>query len=175
LTAKHAEITLHVKYNGLEETFTGSAEDVWLMLNKFLDKLVPTFELANKLLLNVELQKLVDDCAGLIAFSKEGPNILAPRNRITDNETLLLWLLAAYVAHELGMTETDGLSKEELQAKLGKSGKITSTRLSELIKAGTVRRTTNEKFAITTLGIIQMQKEALERIRSKIAAQTSTP
>jgi len=68
----------------------------------------------------------------------------------------------------LGLVESDALSKEELQAKLGKSGKITSTRLGELVKNDVVTKTAEDRFRITTFGIVQMQKEILPRVKAKM-------
>jgi predicted transcriptional regulator len=66
--------------------------------------------------------------------------------------------------------ENDVLSKEELQTKLGKSGKITSTRLGELVKNDMVTKTGNEKFKITTFGVAHMQKDILPKIKAKTNA-----
>jgi hypothetical protein len=54
-----------------------------------------------------------------------------------------------------------------LQAKLGKSGKITSTRLGELVKSDMAAKTADEKFRLTTFGVAQMQKDVLPKIRAK--------
>jgi hypothetical protein len=69
---------------------------------------------------------------------------------------------------KLGLVGSDSLSKEELQAKLGKSGKITSTRLGELTKNNFVAKTADDQFRITTFGVLLVQKEALPKIKSKI-------
>ena len=117
--------------------------------------------------LSVDVQALARDCEGLIAFSPEGSSILVPKSKLTDNETLALWLLASYLGHKLNLLGTDGLSKEELQVKLGKSGKITSTRLGELVKNDWVAKTEDEKYRITSFGVVQMQKDVLPRIIAK--------
>jgi predicted transcriptional regulator len=70
----------------------------------------------------------------------------------------------------MSLMTSDTLSKDELQVKLGKSGKITSTRLGELVKNDLVMKTADEKFKITTFGVIQMQKEILPKINAKISA-----
>jgi hypothetical protein len=64
----------------------------------------------------------------------------------------------------------DSLTKNELQAKLGKTGKITRTRLGELVKNDFAAETAGEKFRITTFGVVQVQKEILPGIKSKIKA-----
>ena len=167
MTEKTEKITVQVKYKNLEKVFSGSPEETWLLLNKFFKDFLPSFEIANKLWLSVDVQQLAKDCEGLIAFSPEGPNVLVPKNKLTDNETLSLWLLASYLGHELGTLESDSLSKSGLQARLGKSGKITSTRLGELAKNCLVTKDDDERFRITTFGVNQIQKDILPRIKAK--------
>jgi hypothetical protein len=62
---------------------------------------------------------------------------------------------------------SERVSKEELQVRLGKSGKIVSTRLGELVKGELAVKTADEKYRMTTFGVVQMQKEILPRIRAK--------
>jgi len=170
LTKQPEKVEVNVKYKNMEKTLSASPEEAWLLLNKFFNNFLPSFEVANKLLLNVDLAQLARDCEGLIAFSSEGANLLVSKSRLTDNETLLLWLLAVYLGHKLDILECDALSKEELQAKLGKSGKITSTRLGELIKSDMIRKTADEKITITTFGVVQLQKDLLSKIKTKTNA-----
>jgi hypothetical protein len=161
-------LTVQVSYGGVEKTFSGSVESVWLGLNKFFSEFLPSFEVARRLMLNVDLQKLARDCEGIIGFAKEGPCLLVPRNKLTENETLSLLLLAGYVGHQLGNVETEAVSKEELQGRLGKDAKIASTRLGELIKNEIAAKTVDEKYRITTFGLMQMQKDLVPKIRAKM-------
>lgn len=159
---------MNVKYGDVEKTFSGSLEDVWLSLSRFFGEFVPSFGVARRLVLSVDLQMLVKECEGLIAFSKEGANLLVSKDKLTDNETLLLWLLAGYVGFQLGLVGGDSVSKEELQVRLGKSGKIVSTRLGELVKSDMIVKTDDDKYRITTFGMVQMQKDFLPKIKAKI-------
>lgn len=167
MTDEKDKISVQVKYGGVEKSFSGSLEQVWLGVNRVFSEFLPSFDVAKKLLLSVDLQRLVEDCKGFVAFSPEGANMLVPRDKLTDNETLMLWLLAAYVGSRLGLLKTDAFSKDELQARLGKSAKIASTRLGELVKDGLVLKV-DENYRITTLCVVQMQKDVLPRIRSKL-------
>ena len=163
-----AKIEVQIRYKDVEKTFSAnSLEETWLLLDKFFHEFVPSFEIASKLWLNVDLAKLAKDLEGVIAFSPEGSSLLLSKSKLTDNETLILWLLASFVGHKLGKLESDSLSKEDLQAKLGKSGKITSTRLGELVKNDLVARTGEDKFEITTFGVVQVQKDILPKIKAK--------
>jgi len=66
--------------------------------------------------------------------------------------------------------ESDAVSREELQARLGKSSKIVSTRLGELVKREIATRTNDGEYKITTFGIVQVQKDFLPRIKAKIGS-----
>lgn len=167
MTQNQPTVQVHIKYGNVEETFDGTVEQAWLELNKFFNVFIPQFEVANKLRLSIDTAALARDCEGIIAFSPEGPNVLVPKNKLTDNEALALWLVAAYLGTKLNLLAADGVSKEELQIRLGKSGKITSTRLGELVKMGWATKTGDETFRITTFGVAQMQKDALPRIIAK--------
>ena len=167
MTEPPEKVSVHVKYKNTEEVFSGTVEETWRLINRFFNTLLPSLRLANNLWLSPDLKLLAKDLEGIIAFSPEGPNLLAQKNKLTDNETLIIWLLASYVGNRLLLLPTDALSKENLQDKLGKSGKIASTRLGELVKTEFVSKTSDEKFRITTFGIIQAQKEILPRIHAK--------
>ena len=167
MTEREDRVAVRIKYKDIEEEFSGTIEEAWLLLGKFFSEFLPSFETAKKLMLNVDNKQLAKDAEGLIAFSKEGANLLVPGTKLTDNETLLMWLLANHLGQQLGFLVVDTLTKEELRLKLGKSGKITSTRLGELIKNSSITKTENEKYKITTFGVSLMQKEILPRIKSK--------
>jgi len=171
LSEQPSRLIVHIKYRDVEKELSGSPEEVWLLLNKFFEELLPTFETAKRLMLTVDLKTLSKDSEKVLAFAEEGPYILVPRDKLTDNETLTLLLLANYMGHRLGKVQADGLSKEELQAKLGKDAKITSTRLGELVKNETVKKTADDKYKITTFGLVQIQKDILQRIKARTGIQ----
>jgi hypothetical protein len=168
VTDKAEKITVQVRYKDVEKTFSGNVNDVWIGINRFFNEFIPAFEISRKVVLTVDLQKLVEHCEKIVAFAPEGPCLLVSRNELTDNETLALQLLASYLGYQLGILKSDDVSKEELQTKLGKSAKIASTRLGELVKGGMVMKTEDGKYRITTFGIVQMQKNVIPKIRAKI-------
>ncbi len=161
-------ITVQVKYGDVEETFSGRVDDVWVSVNRFFSEFIPTFEVSKKLVLTVDMQELVKACEGIVAFGEEGTHLLVSRSKLTDNETLALMLLAGYVGCRLGLVESDVVSKEDLQARLGKSSKIVSTRLGELVKREIAVKTEDGKYRISIFGVVQMEKDFLPRIKAKI-------
>jgi hypothetical protein len=167
LSEKPEKIHVQIKYKEVEQQFSAEPQEAWLLLNKFFKELIPSFEIAQKLLLSIDVEQLAKDLNGIVAFSSDGASLLVPKTKLTDNEALSVWLTAYFLGHKLGLVSSDSLSKDELQVKLGKSGKITSTRLGELVKNDFVVKTADEKFRITTFGVVQTQKEIIPRIKSK--------
>lgn len=168
MNGEEAKLTIHAKYGMVEKTFSGNVEEVWVAVNRFFNEFIPTFELSKALILSVDLQRLLEDCKGLIAFTGNASHLLVSKDKLTDNETLLLHLLAAYLGHRLGILKTDVLTREELQAKLGKSPKITSTRLGELVKSEMAEKTSDGGYCITGFGVSQIQREWLPKIKAKL-------
>lgn len=168
MSMEKAKLTVHVKYGDVEKTFSGSVEDVWVALNMFFSEFIPAFELSKALVLNVDLQRLVENCRGLIGFADNKPHLLVSKEKLTDNETLALHLLAAHLGYRLGMLENDVLSREELQTRLGKNPKITSTRLGELVKGEIAEKTSEGGYRITGFGVAQMQREGILKIKAKV-------
>jgi hypothetical protein len=162
------KIQVTLKYKELQQQFSAEPEQTWLLLNQFFKDFLPSFEVAQKLWLNVDLKQFAIDLGGLVAFSGEGANLLVPKNKLTDNDALMIWLSAYHVGSRLGLVDGECLSKDDLQIKLGKSSKIVSTRLGELAKNGLVQKTADEKFRVTTFGVVQTQKEVLPKIKQKL-------
>jgi len=161
------KITVNIKYKDVEQTFSGNVNDVWIGVNKFLSEMIPALEVLRKVMLTANFQSVIEDCKDIVAVAPEGAALLVPKAKLTDSETLSLHLLATYIGYKLGLLDGDAVSKEELRVRLGKSGKITSTRLGELVREGWVTKTGDDNYKITTIGIKNLQREVLPRIREK--------
>ncbi len=160
-------VTVHIKYQETKQTFTGDPDQVWRSINKFFTEMIPTFQTIKKVLLTVDLENLIEDVKNVIALTPEGPVLLVSKQKLTDSETLSLHLIAAFIGNKLGQSK-DAQSKEELQTELGKSAKITSTRLGELIRERLATKTEEGNYRITTLGIKRFQEETLPAIKEKL-------
>jgi hypothetical protein len=168
VSVKPEKIQVQIKYKDVEQQFVADPQEAWLLLNQFFKDLLPSFEIAQKLWLNVDIAQLAKDLSGIVNFSGDGASLIVPKNKLTDNEALLVWLAAYFLGHKLGLVDKETLSKNELQFKLDKSGKITSTRLGELVKNDFAVKTSDEAFRITVLGVVQLQKEVLPKIKTKM-------
>ena len=99
------------------------------------------------------------------------PIILKPNKKLTDNETILLWLLAYYLGNEINNTKSKSIPKDFFQGKLKKSNKIISTGLNELAKNDVIKKISASDYALTDLGITLKQKEILPKIKLKYTSK----
>src|SRR4030067_2344278 len=160
------QISVHVNYGGVEQTVAGNVNDVWVCVNKFFGEMIPAFDIARKVTLTVDLAKLVEDFKDVVALASEGPELLIPKEKLTARETLQFYLLAEYIGFKLGKLPREEMTKEQLAVKLGKSMKITTTRLGELTKDGQIIKTDEDNYKITTIGIKRLQTETLSKLVS---------
>ena len=161
------KIYIQIKYKGVEQQFSAEPQEAWLLLTQFFNDLIPCFDIAQKLCLKVDFLQLAKDLNGIAAFSDDDANLLVPKNKLTDNEALLVLLVAYYLGHALKLVGVESLSKGELQVKVGKSGKITGTRLGELVKDGMVAKTADDCYRITAFGAIHVQEDIIPKIKAK--------
>ena len=161
------KVTVHIKYHDIEQKFTGDANQVWISISRFFREIVPSFSIIKKALITTDLENLIEECENLIGISPEGPVLLISKKMLTASEILILNLLTAFIANNLGH-EKNFLTKQELQIALGKNAKITSTRLGELVREGLITKTEDGNYKISTFGIKQFQDEILLKIREKL-------
>jgi DNA-binding HxlR family transcriptional regulator len=163
---KAENVSAHIKVGDIEQTFVGNANDVWFLVNKFFSEMMPRFEILSNIMLTVDLQRLMEDCKDIVAITPEGIAVLVPKEQLTDNEALMLHLLAGYIVQRSGLAETGALTKEALQNSLGKSAKIISARLGELTRKGYIVKM-DGNYKISTIGIKTLQNELLPKLRAK--------
>lgn len=165
------KVIIKIKYKHIEKTITASPEETWRFLRGFFKEFIPSYKIAEKLTINVDIQKIAKECEGLIVYLSDQPIILKPNKKLTDTETILLWLLAYYLGNEINIIESKSISTDFFQSKLKKSRKIIITRLNELAKNNMIKKISASDYALTYLGISLMQKEILSKIKLKYTSK----
>ena len=79
---KSDNVFVNIKYKDIDQTFSGDADQVWRGINKFFTKIIPPFEILDKILLTVELENLIRSCKDIIAITPEGPVLLIKKNKL---------------------------------------------------------------------------------------------
>ncbi len=163
---EETNLELTVKYKDVEARFTGKPDEVIKAFSKFISEVLPAYDLASQLILTVDLEKLIRNVKGLIAFTPEGPVITAPRGKLGgDRNVIMLNLIKAYIGYRTGRLDRDTLSTAEIMASTGSKSGTVAARLSELTNMGLAERVGRGEYKITTLGIKFFLDEILPKIK----------
>ncbi|MGC8555652.1 MAG: hypothetical protein ACP5NG_01365 [Conexivisphaera sp.] len=164
------ELRIHVSYGDVSAEFTGKdADEVLHALNSFLMSLVPELELAKRLHMSYTLRDLAEMFGDYVKLTPEGPRVVIQDPRMSDKQLIALQLVAARIAYELGRSERDGMTLQEIEQATALKSKSISSRLSELAKQGAVERRSENRSAyyrITTYGIGWLAKELAAHVRA---------
>jgi len=160
-------LELFAKYKDMELRFKGKPNDVIRSLLKFIQQIIPTYDLASKLILTVDLEELLKNMEGMIAFTPEGPVVTVPKERLGgEKDAILLHLVKTYIGYKTGRLGKDSLATSEITSLTGGKSSTIGARLSELVSSGWVERVGRGEYRITTLGIRNFIDEILPKIES---------
>jgi len=156
------------KYRDLEIKFKGKPDEVIRSLLRFIQQTLPTYDLASKLTLTVDLEDLLDSVKGIIAFTPEGPVVTIPKEKIGgERDAILLHLIKTYIGYKTGRLEKDTLATSEIASLTGGKSSSVGARLSELVSSGWTERVGRGEYRITTLGVKNFIDEVLPKIKSE--------
>jgi len=165
--SKEGLLELFAKYRDMELRFKGKPDDVIKSLLKFVQQILPTYDLASNLILTVDLEDLLKNVEGIIAFTPEGLVITVPKERLSgEKDAILLHLVKAYIGYKTGRLSKDSLATSEITSLTGGKSSTIGARLSELVSSGWVERVGRGEYRITTLGVRNFIDEVLPKIKS---------
>lgn len=157
-------VEVTVRYADMEVRFAGSAASVTRGFLDFMNKILPSYALLARLTLSVDLEKLLTDLEGVLAITPEGVIVTVPTDRLGERDALLLFLVKAKVAYQLGKGEKDHLTIAQLMTLTKGKPSSTAARLSELVNLGWVDRVGRGLYRITTYGTVQFVDTLLPKI-----------
>lgn len=163
LPQPETNVNVIISIGDIRVQFNGSADSVITSVISFLTKQIPTLELANQISLNYSIADLIQSYSDIIKITPEGPRIVPVLDgvelKFSDKQIVSLHLIASRIAKGLGRAADDGLRMSDLQSATGLKSKSISSRLSELVKAGYVKRIIVRNggelpvYRITTTGV----------------------
>ncbi len=158
-------LEVFARYKDMELRFKGKPDDVIKSFLRFIQQILPTYDLASRLVLTVDLEELLKNVEGIIAFTPEGPVVTIPKEKLSgERDAILLHLVKAYIGYRTGRLERDTLATGEITSLTGGKSSTVGARLSELASSGWVERVGRGEYRITTLGIRNFIEEVLPKI-----------
>jgi len=165
-SSEEKKLEVSVKYGQLESRFTGTVDEVLRGVIGFISKVYPTYDLASRLVMVVDVEKLVEDLEGIIAITEEGLVSTIPSDLLSDKEAIRLQLIKTYLGYRFAKQDKETMSLGDIITETrGKPGAVAG-RLSEMAGNGLVVRAGKGEYRITTLGIKDFCDTVLPKIKS---------
>ncbi|MCW4027097.1 MAG: hypothetical protein NWE76_06410 [Candidatus Bathyarchaeota archaeon] len=166
MSGEETGLELLVRYRDMEVRFKGEPDSVIRSFLSFVSKVLPAYDLASRLTLTVDLERLLESVKGLIAFTPEGLVMTVPREKLGgERDIILLHLVKTFIGYETGRIENNYLTTSDIKSLTGGKSSTVAARLSELTSLGWVERIGRGEYRITTLGTKSFLDEVLPRIK----------
>lgn len=162
------EIEVIVKKDDLQIEFKGSIDDVIRCLLKFISEIHPTWFLASKLALKVDLVEVFEAMTGILAVGSEGPTVIVDRGKLTDIESIWLSLAKAWIASRIGLSDDDTVTSRDIQRDTGVKPSTVSARLSELANQGYLEKPKRGAYRLTSLGLKKLIEDIIPNVKSRV-------
>ncbi len=135
LSKEESDLEVVVKYKGIETKFTGKPDQVIRTMLNYVRQVLPGYEIVSGLTLTVDLENLLKEIKGLIAFTPEGIVVTVSKDKLGgERDIILLHLVKSYVGYKTGRIEKDSLTMAEILALTGGKSGTVGARLSEADK-----------------------------------------
>ena len=155
------KVVVKVSYKDMEYVVEGDPEDVIRNIIKWLEGVIPTLDIAERLTVDVDYVKLSDILSKYKMVSRDGDIIYredVPRKLSLSNK-ILLTLGTTKLLYNLGKRSIEGIYLHELSKNIGASSKTVSSRLSELYSSGYVDKDRTDEgilYKITIKGLLRI-------------------
>ncbi|MEM2906323.1 MAG: hypothetical protein QW057_01810 [Candidatus Bathyarchaeia archaeon] len=150
------KLKAHVVFGEAYMDVEGSPDEVFESLVRFLSKVYPSLEIAQRLTFNPDIAELANALAGVVEIAQEGPLITSSKP-LAAKHALILALTGAYVGERLGVLEKGTLTAQQLKTATGKASKTVMNQLPKMIEEGIVEKLKKGEYRITQPGLRQSQ------------------
>ncbi len=173
MSKEESNLEVVMKYKDIETKFTGKPDQVIRTMLNYVRQVLPGYEIVSGLTLTVDLEDLLKNVKGLIAFTPEGIVVTVSKDKLGgERDAVLVHLVKSYVGYRTGRTEKDSLTMAEMLTLTGGKSGTVGARLSELTSLGWVERVGRGEYRITTLGAKAFLDEIAPKLKPKEDAQT---
>ena len=155
-----SQIKVHVEVNGMCYEASGTVEETIPQVLQFLSQVVPTYDLARKLVYVPNLAGLADKVSGFAKMTNTG-QLLLTQGDLSADKAVTTVLFMAYLAGKMSKREADSLSIEEIAAAVGKAPKTIRNVIVDLQKSSLIERIGRGTYRITPRGLMQLESSLL--------------
>lgn len=150
--SERPKVKVQIEWGDIKHVAEGDLETVVREVVQFAARVLPNYALASKLTFSPDYSSMVDDLSQTVKLTPEGEIVLLKTEMSAENSILIV-LLAARVAHAVGTRPTVDMDAEAISKAIGKAAKTVRNTLAMITKVGIVERTSDGSYKLTIQGI----------------------
>ncbi len=131
-------------------------EDILPQLIRFLSQVIPTYDLAKKLLYVSDLAGLVDRVSEYAKIANDGKFLLT-RTDLPADRAISIILFMAHLTEKIGKHKENPIGIEQFAEAIGKAPKTIRNSLVSLQKTGLIERAERGNYRITQKGLMELE------------------
>jgi hypothetical protein len=157
-------LLVRIEYGGVTEEISGDFDMVTRQTMKFLYNIAPKLSLLDRIKLEIEDDKLIEEIGSIIKISSEGPVLLKEFKGLKTSDVIVTYLVGSYLGYKLGILSKDSLTVDQLSAYTIAGKDVVRARLSELGRSLMVEAGEVGERRITKTGLMNFEREILPRL-----------
>ncbi len=150
------QITVQIDADGIHYESNGSAEEVIPQVLRFLSKVVPTYDLARKLIYLPDLANLADKISNFAKMTSTG-QLLLTRNDFPAERAISIVLFMSHLATKISKRPVESLNIDEIANAVSKTSKTIRNTIVNMQRAGLIERTDRGSYRITQKGLMNLE------------------
>jgi predicted transcriptional regulator len=160
------KLKVQIELEGIKHMAEGSVDEVIHEVIKFVSKIIPTYQVASKIMFTPDYTAILNDISSFINITEDGKILLLESSLSTD-QAIGLTLLGAHLAYKIGKRESEEMSVEEISKSLNKAMKTVRNTLVQMVDANVIERVERGSYKITSSGIKEVHESILAFLEGK--------
>jgi len=135
---------------------SGSVEEIIPQILQYVSRIIPTYDLASRLIYLPNLAGLADRVSEFAKMTSDN-QLLLTKHDLPADKSISIVLFMAHLASKFAKRPNDSLNAEEIAAAVKKAPKTIRNTIVNMQKAGLIERTDRGNYRITQRGLMELE------------------
>lgn len=158
------KLLIRIEYKGVTEEISGNFDEVTRQTMKFLYNLAPKFSLLDKIKLEIEDDKLIEEIGPIMKITSDGLLFVKEPKGLKTSEIVIAYLVGAYLGYKLGILLKDSLTVGQLSTYTGSRKDNLMVMLSKMSKTLMIESGEVGERKITKNGLLRFKQDILPKL-----------
>ena len=163
MSSKNGSLEVTIRYKGIDQTISGTPDDVTKVYFEIISKLIPNFDIISGLIEKPNLIDLANNLKGIVSIYKD--RVIVLRSDIETQDAILLALSGKYLGYRINLANKDAMSVSDIIDATGKTRKNVMYVLHKLTITNSIEKVTENEFRISESKMLQYMSKRIPSLR----------